>query len=157
MIAHSLAGPVLSLLLTAVGIPSIAAQAGPPCGPDLPIKCTPGKDAALVLGFVGAGALAVYLAYRMDHPRGEVSVSGCTILANGVMTLTEQGTQTSFLLTPSRKKVKADEQVILRGKKSRDAAGQNVLRVTKIVRDEGPCEPPRAERGAQQGESPNLE
>ena len=146
MIVRRFICSILGVFFLVAGVRSAAPQAGPPCGPDLPIKCDSGKGAAILAGIVGAGALAVYLAYRMDHPRGQTSIAGCTTLADGVMTLTGEGTQTSFLLTPAPRKVKAGERVILKGKKSQDAAGKNVLRVTKVVKDEGPCNPPDAAR-----------
>lgn len=129
-----------SLLLLAAEVPSAAAQPGPPCGPDLPIKCTPGKDAAIVLGFVGAGVVALYLGYRMDHPRNEMLTSGCAAQADGVMTLVEDNTQTVYLMKPLPRKVKAGERVVLRGKKIRDGTGKNIFRAKKFVQDEGPCE-----------------
>lgn len=140
MIVRWLNTSIVGILLIATGVPS-AAQAGPPCGPDLPIKCTPGKDAAILAGIAGAGALAIFLAYRMDHPRAQASVEGCTALVEGVIVLSEQGTQSSYLLTGARKNVKTGERVVLRGKKSRNATGKSALRVTKVVKDEGPCEP----------------
>jgi hypothetical protein len=48
-------------VLLAAEVPTAAAQAGSPCGPDLPIKCTPGKSAAILSAFVGAGIVAAYL------------------------------------------------------------------------------------------------
>lgn len=131
----------LGLLLLAAPAPSALAQAGPPCGPDLPIKCTPGKSAAIVLSFVGAGALAVYLAYRIDHPRGATSIAGCATQDNEEITLVDQASQTPYVLAAGRKKVKAGERLVLRGKKNRDADGRDVFRVTKILEDQGPCEP----------------
>lgn len=138
MIFRWLACSTFGILLVATAAPSIVAQAGPPCGPDLPIKCTPGKDAAIVVTFVGAGALAAYLGYRMSHPKREESIAGCTMQADGGMTLVEQSTQTLYSLTPVNKEVKAGERVVLRGKK--DASGRNVFHVKKLVKDEGPCE-----------------
>ena len=140
MINRRITCSIAGILLITAGAPSAVAQAGPPCGPDLPIKCNPGKGAAILLAFVGAGALAVYLAYRMDHPKGEASVAGCTTLANGEMALTEDGTQTLYLLTPARKNVKAGERVVLRGKKNHNASGGNVFHVRKVVKDDGRCE-----------------
>jgi hypothetical protein len=56
------------------------------------------------------------------------------------MTLVEDSTQTLYSLTPPRKKVKAGERVVLRGKKTLDASGKNVFQVRKFVQDAGPCE-----------------
>lgn len=131
---------MVGILLITAGVPSTVAQAGPPCGPDLPIKCNPGKGAAILLAFIGAGALAVYLGYRMDHPKGQVSIAGCTTLTDGAMTLTEDGTGTLYVLTPVRENVKAGGRVVLRGKKNHDAAGRNVLNVKKVVKNDGPCQ-----------------
>jgi len=140
MIFRWLACSTFGILLITAGAPSTIAQAGPPCGPDLPNKCTPGKDAAIVLGFVGAGALAAYLGYRMNHPKREDSITGCTTQADGVMALMEQSTKTLYSLSPVHKRVKAGQRVVLRGKKNQDASGRNVFHVTKVVKDEGPCE-----------------
>ena|SRR5215472_2917466 len=138
MIFRWLTCSTFGFLLVAAGPPSTVAQAGPPCGPDLPIKCTPGKDAALLVTFIGAGALAAYLGYRISHPKREESIAGCTMQADGVLTLMEQSTQTVYSLTPVHKKVQAGKQVVLLGQK--DASGRNVFHVKKLVKDEGPCE-----------------
>lgn len=138
MILRCIACSTFGILLITAGAPSTVAQAGPPCGPDLPTKCTPGKDAAIVLGFVGAGALAAYLGYRMSHPKREETIAGCITQTDGVMTLMEQSTKTLYSLTPVHKKVQPGERVVLRGKK--DASGRDVFRVRKVVKDEGPCE-----------------
>jgi len=140
MFAHRLARSAFAVLLLAVAVTSARAQAGPPCGPDLPIKCTPGKDAAIVLGFVGAGILAAYLGYRLDHPRHEASIIGCTAQADGTMILVEDNTQMLYSLTPVSKKVRSGERVALRGKKKSDTSGRNVFHVRKVVEDVGPCE-----------------
>jgi hypothetical protein len=139
MVVRWLARSAVAILLLTLDIPSIAAQAGPPCGPDLPIKCTPGKDAAIVLGFVGAGVLAAYLGYRMGHPKHEASIVGCTALADGTMTLVEDNTEALYSLTSHPKKVKARERVILSGKKTLDVSGKNVFQVRKLVEDMGSC------------------
>ena len=135
-----LVSSALGVILAGLGATPADAQAGPPCGPDLPIKCTPGKDAAIVIGFVGAGALAVYIAYRMDHPRNEVTIGGCAALDNGAMTLTDESTHTLYPLMPGHKKLRAGNRVLLRGKVSHDSNGQNIFRVRKILKDDGPCE-----------------
>jgi hypothetical protein len=140
MVLCWLARSTIGILLLLAEIPSAIGQPGPPCGPDLPIKCTPGKDAALVLGFVGAGILAAYFGYRLNHPRQEASIIGCTAQADGMKTLTEDDTQTVYLLTRSGKKLKAGERLLLRGKKTQDASGRDVFQVRKLVTDEGPCE-----------------
>ena len=74
MLIHWLARSTFAVLLIGAELTSAGAQAGPPCGPDLPIKCTPGKDAAIVVGIVGVGVLAAYLGYRLNHPRHENSI-----------------------------------------------------------------------------------
>jgi hypothetical protein len=151
MLGHWLARSTFAFLLLAVEATSTAAQAGPPCGPDLPIKCTPGKDAAIVLGFVGAGVLAVYLGYRLDHPRHQASIIGCTAQADGTMTLVEDNTQMLYSLNPIPKKVKAGERVVLRGKNKSDISGRNVFHVRKVVEDVGPCESRTPSAGPENG------
>ena len=96
----------------------------------------------LVLGFVGAGILAAYLGYRLDHPRLEASIVGCTAQGDGTMTLVEDNTQILYSLTTVPKKVRAGERVTLRGKKKFDTSGKNLFQARKLVKDEGPCEPP---------------
>lgn len=138
MIARWLAAP-LGILLLLGGDRAAIAQAGPPCGPDLPIKCTPGKDAAILLGFVGAGVLAFYLAYRMDHPKVKDAVVGCTAQTGGAMILAEDGTQRIYELTHVPKQMRAGERVELWGYQRRDNLGRNVFKVTKLVKSKGPC------------------
>lgn len=140
MFVHRFARSAFAVLLLALQATSARAQAGPPCGPDLPIKCTPGKDAAIVLGFVGAGILAAYLGYRLDHPRHEASIVGCTAQGDGTMTLVEDNTQILYSLTTVPKKVRAGERVTLRGKKKFDTSGKNLFQARKLAKDEGPCE-----------------
>jgi hypothetical protein len=140
MFVHWLARSPFAVLLLAVDVTTSTAQPGPPCGSDLPIKCTPGKDAAIVLGFVGAGILAVYLGYRLDHPRHEELIIGCTVQAGGMMALVEDNTQMLYSLTPLLKKVKAGDRLVLRGKKKPVISGRNVFHVKKLVLNEGPCE-----------------
>ena len=65
---------------------------------------------------------------------------GCATESNGMKTLTDDNTQTVYLLTRAEKKVKTGERLLLRGKKSRDASGSEVFQVSKVVKDEGPCE-----------------
>ena len=144
MVLGWLARSTIGILLLLAEVPAAAGQAGPPCGPDLPIKCTPGKDAAIVLGFVGAGVLAVYLGYRMDHPRHESSIIGCSAVSEGMKTLLEDDTQRVYLLAGSDKRVKAGERLLLRGQKKLDASGRDVFKVRKLVKDAGSCEPQRA-------------
>lgn len=130
---------VLCTLLAAGVARSASAQAGPPCGPDLPIKCTPGKDAAVLMGFVGAGVAAVYIGYRLSHANGQTLVKGCTIFAEGALALREEGTGRLFLLASTRKKLAAGQQVILKGTKRRDKSGRDLFRTARIVSDQGPC------------------
>ena len=153
MIARWLACLTCGILLLTAGAPPTVAQSGPPCGPDLPIKCTPGKDAAILMGYVGAGALAIYIGYRMDHPKHKELIAGCTTQTDGMMTLMEQGTGTLYSLNPVHKNVKAGERVVLRGVKKQDASGRNVFHVTKVVEDEGLCE--KQNLTAEQKDSPN--
>jgi hypothetical protein len=140
MVLCWLARSTIGILLLLAEVPAAMGQAGPPCGPDLPIKCTPGKDAAIVLGFVGAGVLAVYLGYRIDHPRHESSIIGCSAVSEGMKTLVEDKTQTVYLLAGSDKKVKPGERLLLRGQKKLDPSGRDVFKVRKLVRDAGSCE-----------------
>jgi hypothetical protein len=140
MLAHRLARSAFAILLLALQVASARAQAGPPCGPDLPIKCTPGKDAGILLAFVGAGILAAYLGYRMDHPRHQALIVGCTAQADGTMTLVEDNTQILYSLAPVPKKVRAGQRVTLRGRKKSDPSGKNLFQARKLVKDEGPCE-----------------
>lgn len=138
MIGRWLAAP-LGILLLLGGIRAAIAQAGPPCGPDLPIKCTPGKDAAILLGFVGAGVLAFYLAYRMDHPKSKDAVVGCTAQAGETMIVTEDGTERIYELTHLGKQMRAGERVELWGDKRHDNSGRNVFKVRRLVRRGGTC------------------
>ena len=135
-----LAPLLASMLFLAAEAPFATAQPGPPCGPDLPIKCDPGKSAAILLGFVGAGVAAAFIAYRLDHPKHEASLSGCVTDSGGTKTLTEDETKTRFVLTHAGKKLKAGERVLLRGKKASDPSGTNFFQVRKVVRDQAPCE-----------------
>jgi len=151
MFAHRLARSAFAVLLLAVEVTSARAQAGPPCGPDLPIKCTPGKDAAIVLGFVGAGVLAAYLGYRLDHSRHEASIIGCTAQTDEAMTLVEDNTQMLYSLIAVPKKVRAGERVALRGKNKSDPSGRNVFHVRKFVKDWGPCESQSPRTGQEDG------
>ena len=65
---------------------------------------------------------------------------GCATQSDGVKILTEDNTQTVYLLSGAEKKVKAGERLVLRGKKSRDATGRDVFQVRKVAKDDGPCE-----------------
>lgn len=140
MTIRFLACSALGVLLIGAGTTPTEAQAGPPCGPDLPTKCTPGKDAAILIGVIGAGALAFYLGYRMDHPKQGLAITGCTILDNGVMTLTDENTHTHYSVTPTPKRLRAGNRVLLRGKINQDSNGKSIFRVRKILEDDGPCE-----------------
>ena len=141
MLIHWLARSTFAVLLIGVELTSAGAQAGPPCGPDLPIKCTPGKDAAIVVGIVGVGVLAAYLGYRLNHPRHENSIIGCTAQTDGSMTLSEDNTQKLYTLTGLPKKLRAGQHVLLRGKISADGSGKNAFQVRKFTKDDVPCEP----------------
>jgi hypothetical protein len=135
-----LARATFGILLSVAMEPSILAQAGPPCGPNLPIKCAPGKDIAIMSGVAGRLVLLLYVQHRINRGnRQQASITGCTAQANGVMTLTEDNTKTTYLLTPLHKKIKAGERVVLHGKKSQDASQNNVFQVKKLDKDEGPC------------------
>ncbi len=103
---------------------------------------------------IGAGAAAAavvgILVYRHHHASQgeEASVMGCTAQANGMMTLTDDNTKTTYSLSSLSKDVKEGERVELTGKKSQDASGKNTFHVQKLVKDDGPCAPQSASAGA---------
>lgn len=136
-----LARPAFGILLSVVVALSASGQAGPPCGPNLPIKCaSAGKQVAIVAGLVGVVVLVFYAQHRMNsRDRKDTVLAGCTAQAGGVMTLTDDNTKTTYSLASLPKKLKTGRQVALRGIKSQDASGKNVFQVRKLVKDKGPC------------------
>jgi hypothetical protein len=110
-----------------------------------------GSGAAIGIG-VGAAAAAVagILIYRHHHAAQgeEASVAGCTQQANGLTTLVDDSTKTTYSLTSLSRDVKPGERVELSGKKTQDASGKNVFHVQKLVKDDGPCAPQSASAGA---------
>jgi hypothetical protein len=138
---HWLVRSTLSAGLLTAQIPfAISQQPGPGCGPNEIIKCNPGKEAAILSAFVGAGVLALYLGYRMDHPKQQMLVAGCVTDVGGELALTDDSSQTVYLVNLGRKKIKAGQRVVLRGRTNRDASGRDLFRVSKVAQDQGTCE-----------------
>jgi hypothetical protein len=89
----------------------------------------------------------------MSHPKRGDYVIGCTTQADGRMTLMDQSTQTLYSLTPGHKKVKAEEQMVLWGKKNQDDSGRKVFHIKKVIEDRGPCETQSLSAGQKDSES----
>jgi hypothetical protein len=145
------------MVLLSVGIASTAmAQCGglyqPPCpGMTTTAKPSYGHGTAIAVGAgVAAAAVVGILVYRHHHSSQgeEASVMGCTQQANGVTTLVDDSTKTTYSLTSLSKDVKPGERVELTGRKSQDTSGKNTFHVQKLVKDDGPCTPQTASAGA---------
>jgi hypothetical protein len=109
-----------------------------------------GSGTAIGIGAGAAAAVVVgILVYRHHHAAQgeEASVMGCTTEANGMMTLMDDSSKTTYSLTSLSKDVKSGERVELSGKKTQDASGKNSFHVQKLVKDDGPCSPQTASAG----------
>jgi hypothetical protein len=111
-----------------------------------------GYGAGTAIGIAGgaaAAAIALFVIHHRHATQGEeASVAGCTEQANGVTTLVDDSTKTTYSLTSLSKDVKPGERVELSGRKSQNASGKNVFHVQKLVKDDGPCTPQTASVGA---------
>jgi hypothetical protein len=83
-----------------------------------------------------AGAGVIYLALR--H-RG--SVTGCVGQADDGLTLVDAKTKRTYSLMLDGPTLKSGQQVVLKGKKLKDAAGTQVFEAKKMVKDLGACSP----------------
>ena len=115
-----------------------------------------GYGAGTAIGIAG-GAAAVAIGLFVIHHRHatqgeEASVVGCTEQVNGVTTLVDDTTKSTYSLTSLSKDVKPGERVELSGRKSQDSSGKNIFHVQKLVKDDGPCTPQTASAG--QGSNP---
>jgi hypothetical protein len=110
-----------------------------------------GSGTAIAIGAVAAGGVvAAILIYRHHHATKSEAASlvGCTEQANGVTTLMDDSTKTSYSLTSLSNDVKPGERVELAGRMKQDASGKNVFQVQKLVKDDGPCAPQTASAAA---------
>jgi len=130
---------------TTGGTPGTYSTSGKSYGSGTAIGIAAGAAAAVAIGI---------FAVRHHHANQgeEASVMGCTEQANGVTTLVDDSTKTTYSLTSLSKDVKPGERVELSGKKSQNASGKNVFHVQKLVKDDGPCTPKTA--SAAQGSNP---
>lgn len=148
-------GILLSMGAASAGLAAPCGGYGQPPCPGGTGYSTTGKSygsgtAIAVAAGAAVAVVAGVLVYRHHHASQgeEASVMGCTTQANGMMSLMDDSTKTTFSLTSLSKDVKAGERVELSGKKSQDATGKNTFHVQKLVKDDGPCNPQTASAGA---------
>ncbi len=107
-----------------------------------------GSGAAIGIGAGAAAAVVgtvLYVRHRHHAVKAEhASLMGCTAGANGMMTLMDDSTKTTYSLTSLSKDIGPGERVELAGTKSQDASGRNSFRVQELVKDHGACNPQSA-------------
>src|SRR6266568_1714184 len=102
-----------------------------------------------IAGGAAAVAIGLFVIHHRHATQGEeASVVGCTEQVNGVTTLVDDTTKSTYSLTSLSKDVKPGERVELSGSKSQDSSGKNIFHVQKLVKDDGPCTPQTASVGA---------
>jgi hypothetical protein len=101
----------------------------------------PGKGE--VIGGIAGGAAVLgavgYLIYHETHKH--TAVTGCLASSGDGLSLTSETGKEVYALTGNLATLQAGKRVGIRGKKSKDSNGKLVLRVEKVVKDLGSCQP----------------
>jgi hypothetical protein len=114
---------------------SVAAQSDILFPPDF--KIGPPK-AAIIGAIVGVAAVTGVVLYVTLH---KPSITGCTLSANGINSVTDEKDKLNYVLSDQNLKLAAGERVKLRGKKRKDKSGNLIFQVKKVKRDYGLCQP----------------
>jgi hypothetical protein len=102
---------------------------------------TPGYGNGKAIGIgVGAAAAGVGAVYFITHRASRVT--GCTVMADDGLYLTDDKTNRKLVLLPGPANIKAGERVELKGKIRKSAAGDQHFLVKSVAKDFGECHAP---------------
>ena len=98
------------------------------------INLSTGKAVAILVGVGAAIGIVVYLVIPKH-----ITIEGCVEAAENSLKLTDVKDNKTYVLESGSFPIKPGQHVKVKGKKSKDKTGTLRLRVTKIVKDFGPC------------------